>query len=653
MAYLVEPLPTSPLEAAVVLHVRSCCRGVINGARNGPHQAELCSSLELIFGLAPDLAKAINVASLAHREDPMSAVADAIGRLTGSNAVELGHDAIFVGRCVDWLRSRIAQEPSYEHMFAGDAQTLLVLSEAMDLAMIPGSRGRPPSTLICGETGTGKELLARAMHAISVRVGLRTADAFVPVHVAGLTPDFVNDELFGHRRGGFTGATSDRKGRIEQAHCGTLLIDEVGDLSKEAQLRLLRVLEDGKVSRTGDETWRDVDVRILAATNRDLDQAVRDGTFRLDLLHRLRRGSLMLPPLRFRSEWQWGIVDQMLLQHGQPPRANIVRSARDAIACHDWPGNLRELDGVLEIAASRARSGPVRLDHLPRHLQTLYLAAPLATRAVGTLCDDLDHAEPDAELVAARITRLRDQISEATVDRPDETQRIQELLQLHESIPDRSEDHVKTLAQLRAVAETMLKKVDLNARTSVWRKVNESVLPKAIENRVTAEIVKLEGEDAKLSGEIEALAHEIDLGNDPWWKFIRELNGLPIFDEATKPRVQAFVVLAAKMLWSLSPAFADKIFLAIRAGGVAALRVALTEAMSQDNERPPGADASPAPEQLDGTGWRALHARFPKKRDVARHLNCDTKTVSKYAALQLGTDPWAKRPESEPEVQAT
>ncbi len=642
MAYIVEPLPSAPLDAAIVLHVRSHCRAVIHESNSESDKAGMKSAVELLFGIDSEVSKALDVSAIIRSKDPIARVADAIGHSNGRSAVELGHDAQFVETCIAWLADRVRAEAAYKDIFASDPETLLVLSNALDLAAACGRLGRLPATLICGETGTGKELLALAMHQISSRAGLTDPTRYVPVHIAGLSPDFVNDELFGHKKGGFTGANSDRTGRIEQANGGTLLIDEVGDLSREAQLRLLRVLEDGRVSKIGEENTSNVRVRVLAATNRDLEATVREGNFRIDLLHRLRRGWLVLPPLRGRSGWQHEIVDRMIASHGHNVAPRITRSARDALTCHDWPGNLRELDGALEIAVSNAGGGTVRLDHLPRHLQAKYLNAPLTLRAAGTLCDDMDFNCPDRDLIKVRIARLREQITDATVNGVDEdVERVQGLLRFQESIPDRSEVHLATVERLRVLTSTAAKKGDLSARSHMWRMVDSSGLPALVSSAVQREAHALEKKVAELERKIDEQAHELDLGADPWWKFIIELGGLPIVDEEIRPKIQQFVVFASRLLVSMSPELADKVFATVRAGGVAAVRAAVAEFMHDKAEPVP--TYPPNPRDLSVQDWRDLRQRFPKRIDAARRLDCNVKTISKHVIARLGEDPWASR----------
>jgi DNA-binding NtrC family response regulator len=221
------------------------------------------------------------------------------------------------------------------------------MAKALDLARVAA---RTSSTvLILGESGTGKEVLARAVHAESPR---RDA-AFVPVSCAALPDTLLESELFGHERGAFTGAVTRRKGTFEAADGGTLFLDEIGDISPKLQLDLLRVLETRRFCRVGGTELVDVDVRIIAATNRDLKAAVSGGTFREDLYYRLNVIPVTLPPLRERREDLPVLVEALIEQLAVTLKRSIDGVSREAMAllmAYPFPGNVRELRNVLERA---------------------------------------------------------------------------------------------------------------------------------------------------------------------------------------------------------------------------------------------------------------------------------------------------------------
>ncbi|MBX6331649.1 MAG: sigma-54-dependent Fis family transcriptional regulator [Gemmatimonadaceae bacterium] len=205
----------------------------------------------------------------------------------------------------------------------------------------------PARVLITGENGTGKELVARAVH----RLSSRAAGPFVEVNCAAIPSELIESELFGHMKGSFTGAIADRAGKFEQAHGGTLFLDEVGDMSLSAQAKVLRVLEDGVVTRIGGAKPISVDVRVIAATNKNLEAEIAEGRFREDLYYRLNVVPVTVPPLRDRREDIPLLVAHftaLLSQHGgMAPRA-FTPDALERLEAFDWPGNVRELRNTVE-----------------------------------------------------------------------------------------------------------------------------------------------------------------------------------------------------------------------------------------------------------------------------------------------------------------
>ncbi len=235
------------------------------------------------------------------------------------------------------------------------------MRQVFELARVAAPSGS--TVLILGESGTGKEVLARAIHEESPR----KAGAFVAVSCAALSESLLESELFGHERGAFTGATARRKGKFEAANGGTLFLDEIGDVSPKLQVDLLRVLEERKVQRVGGNEPVDVDVRIVAATNKDLRQAVATGNFREDLFYRLNVISIQLPPLRDRKEDVPLLVERFLellaVELGKP-LTGVSAEALAALMAHAWPGNVRELRNVLERGAVVAQGSVIQLADL-------------------------------------------------------------------------------------------------------------------------------------------------------------------------------------------------------------------------------------------------------------------------------------------------
>jgi DNA-binding NtrC family response regulator len=226
------------------------------------------------------------------------------------------------------------------------------------------------TVLITGETGTGKELLARAVHDLSKR----SSGPFVPVNCAALAEGVLESELFGHVKGAFTGATGSRKGLFQAARGGTVFLDEVGDVSLRLQQRLLRVLQEREVVPVGATRPEPVDVRVVAATHRDLETEMAEGRFRDDLYYRLNVFRIRIPPLRERAADIPLLVEAALERHRRRSPSDSVPGAVSPLAmrllrAHRWPGNVRELFSVVESAAIRAGGSRVEAQHLPEPIR--------------------------------------------------------------------------------------------------------------------------------------------------------------------------------------------------------------------------------------------------------------------------------------------
>jgi two-component system NtrC family response regulator len=243
------------------------------------------------------------------------------------------------------------------------------------------------SVLIRGETGTGKELVARAIHEGSPRA----AGPLVAVNCGALPEHLVESELFGHRKGAFTGADEHRAGLFEVADGGTLFLDEIGELPKQLQSRLLRALESGEIRRVGDNQPITVDVRVVCATHRSLEEMVAAGEFREDLLFRINTFEIAIPPLRERIEDLPELVRHFVrkARPQTPPDAVIaVLEVFEALAHHRWPGNIRELANVIEHALVLCDELPLSAEHLPARLGVaLPREMPHAKPVIGTAAE--------------------------------------------------------------------------------------------------------------------------------------------------------------------------------------------------------------------------------------------------------------------------
>jgi len=239
------------------------------------------------------------------------------------------------------LREEVAKASMFEEIVGGSPALTAVLSRVSKVA------GSDSTVLIAGETGTGKELVARAIH----RRSRRASRAFVAVNCAAIPRDLIASELFGHEKGAFTGALQRRLGRFELADGGTIFLDEVGELTSDTQVALLRVLQERAFERVGGQHSIRVDVRVIAATNRDLTEAVADGTFRQDLFYRLNVFPLEMPPLRERQEDIAVLVEYFIDRYARKAGKTIRRVSKrtlDRLKSYRWPGNIRELQNVIE-----------------------------------------------------------------------------------------------------------------------------------------------------------------------------------------------------------------------------------------------------------------------------------------------------------------
>lgn len=275
------------------------------------------------------------------------------------------HLALVVRRNLE--RSRLRSEIEFFAAELGGRHRLITgASPAMVniVAEAQKAAASKATILLLGESGTGKELFARSIHAWSER----RLKPFVAINCAGLAKEMLESELFGHEKGAFTGAHQLKKGKLELAHQGTVFLDEIGDLTLELQTKLLRVLQEREFERVGGTALIQVDLRIIAATNRDLEAAVKVGGFRDDLYHRLNVIALTLPPLRRRKDDIPTLAHYFLERFSAEAKKNfslIADEAREKLVAYDWPGNIRELANVIERAVVLGDGPQLTIHHLP------------------------------------------------------------------------------------------------------------------------------------------------------------------------------------------------------------------------------------------------------------------------------------------------
>ncbi len=257
------------------------------------------------------------------------------------------------------------------------------------------------SVLILGESGTGKELVASAIHYNS----LRSKMPFIKVNCAALPESVLESELFGHEKGAFTGALAQRKGRFELAHGGSLFLDEVGDLSPSTQIKLLRVIQEKEFERVGGTETIKVDVRLIVATNRNLEELIREGKFREDLYYRLNVFPIHIPPLRERKTDILLLADYFVGKYSRINHKNVRRvstPAIDMLMSYHWPGNVRELENCIERAILISNDDVIHGHHLPPTLQT---AEGSGTVHSGTLQESIDNLERELIIDALKSAR--------------------------------------------------------------------------------------------------------------------------------------------------------------------------------------------------------------------------------------------------------
>ncbi|MEJ2103900.1 MAG: sigma-54 dependent transcriptional regulator [Ignavibacteriaceae bacterium] len=248
------------------------------------------------------------------------------------------------------------------------------------------------TVIITGENGTGKEVLAKAIHYMSSR----KEKPFIAVNVPALTETLLESELFGHEKGAFTGADKMKKGRFEIADGGTLFLDEVGDIPQSIQVKLLRVLQEHQFERVGGTEKIEVDVRIIAATNKDLEQKIKDGSFREDLYYRLNVVSIKIPPLRERKEDILPLIENFIDKYSKENNKDnleVSKEAVDVLMKYTYPGNVRELENIIERAVVLTRGKVITLGDLPMNIKGFKEEKTLGSLDKGTLTEQVEALE--------------------------------------------------------------------------------------------------------------------------------------------------------------------------------------------------------------------------------------------------------------------
>jgi two-component system NtrC family response regulator len=303
------------------------------------------------------------------------------------------------------LRHKLETRYRFDEIISGSTE----MEEAINIA---GRAARSKATvLIRGESGTGKELIAKAIHYASPRKNA----PFIAVNCAALSENLLESELFGHERGAFTGADKQRKGRFEQANGGTLFIDEIGDAPAEAQVKLLRVLQEQELERVGGNETIKVDVRVVAATSRVLEEMMQQGGFRNDLFYRLNVISIEIPPLRERKSDIPLLVSHFIHKYASENDKEIEgmsKEAMDILMKYGYPGNVRELENAIERAVVMARGTLMTTEDLPIHLRSVQSESDMSYEAEGnSLPETLENME--RHLIANALAKTNGNQSKA------------------------------------------------------------------------------------------------------------------------------------------------------------------------------------------------------------------------------------------------
>lgn len=303
---------------------------------------------------------------------------------------------------VERLREEIGRQYDVQGIVANDQRMLEVLETVQKVAPTNAT------VMVYGESGTGKELIARALHNLSNRA----TKPFVSISAGALPETLLESELFGYEKGAFTGAMTAKPGRFELANGGTLFLDEIGDISAATQVKLLRVLQERRFERLGGTRSIEVDVRVIAATNRDLQQLIADGTFREDLYYRLNVVPISLPPLRQRSDDIPLLVAHFLEKH-EAGRKKLSAEAMKALTEYQWPGNIRELENTIERIVILSHADEIGLFELPSEIQVKGRAGEKAASRFVLPENGLDLEEIELDFVRQALDRTGESVPKA------------------------------------------------------------------------------------------------------------------------------------------------------------------------------------------------------------------------------------------------
>lgn len=637
--YIDEHLPSDPTEAQAVLLIRRQLREQI--LEGDPR--DRARALAMLFGRSEAESERFEPAASAG--DPIEAAA---ARIAEHGVAQLGHAPDHVERCRQELLRQKSETPEYSEIVAFDLGTLLALARAKELARMDGIDGqRPVPVLVTGPTGSGKGLLAQAVHQLSAR----RAEQMHPIVIAGLPENLVTSELFGHKKGAFTGATGDREGHLRAADGGTVFLDEVGDLQMEAQVQLLRFLEDGVFHRMGDDKSCKADVRVVAATWQNLPRLIEEKKFRLDLYHRICTGLVALPPLSARLI-DFDKLIQTILESIRPG-ATITPAARDALRHHPWPGNLRELHGVLTIASHGCR-GSVRIEDLPWDIQRAYLQLPIEKRAAGLLGDSPTCPVSVAKNRAAVVARA----VSMTTPPPEAPEQTKAMLAALDMFPDPTGTHQSAVSAIREAFHKDyfgMREARIADRLTVAAQTPD--LPHEFTEALAAEESRHRAAAVRFAAEATRIRNGLPLASSPWLRLYVEASEHPLFrgdDGTALAQVMGSLAFTLRSVEPHAPEFVTALRDVAATGGVRGLvdrakqlflETARVEEDDEDDDATVDELTLPqgSPTTWGKRQWEELVAAARTREELADAVDVSSTTLKKYLDKTGVVPHWSRR----------
>ncbi len=637
-----KTLPADPVEARAVLHIRRLLKKELSASADLGARAR---ALAMLFESDdPDGIGFIHALQSPH---PILEAARIVAG--GRTKVALGHDSKYVERCRKWLlkRKQAAESPgsALHQIIAYDLETLLAVSEGMELAQ------SNLALVLQGETGTGKEIHARAIH----ELGNKTHTGnFVAVQVAGMPTELINDELFGHEKGAFTGAIGQRDGRLEEADLGTLLIDEVGDLPPEAQVRLLRFLQDGELSRLGTNKRLRVQTRIIAASWRDIPMLVKSGSFRQDLYQRFAGAEIQLPPLRARGDTIIEVARELIRRQCEITKTicpQVTESAMDALARYTWPGNLRELDLTIKLILATYAGRVIDLEDLPSKIYANYLNIPLWERAPAFLRDEPEGGGRLAPThLVARIEVVHESLYAMPLEDPSD-ELVSAFRTFQDAVSASSDATVEMTHRLDALAEAQRTLVADSIMANILIELESLELAEDLKMVVVKHLQKVTNGIAASRKTIAKIDRATLMNQDPWWRLATEIKQQPLARTLSFADIAGLLGLVVPIIKTIAPELSKELEVLVVEKGLKAvvarartwLATASSETNSDDDVIDIEDDFSEVEYRLwDMAQWGDFFASHINRSQGAKALRIDPKTLKAHLKKKGIGESWGR-----------